>query len=355
MVVIGIIAAPASSPQIQEPSLRGVEHPLAAQVMEEMHRHPGPVALWSLINNLVKPKHPQTRDARRCLTLRFWGAVNALLGVRLLCRRGPLISRSDFAVEPKRRPGSLSPTASKSSWKTAGSNVCPHKPGNKPAGGELQPNQLVIEDLSHTPGGKKTQSAPTRAEISAAAKALATLPRLQKRVWTGRIAGVRFWRGRSVLLPNNEQAHVYWCGRGRVLLMDAHDVPYKSWLLRVARRERELRIYKNPAAVVLGRQKLGKKESRSATKAAAARINGRRPVRPSSRPRGRPRKLAGRGSFATQQATSLANANNSDVSARRDASAANVPVRVQKSAYRPGPAARVLAPQPGPGHAPLSR
>jgi hypothetical protein len=53
-----------------------------------------------------------------------------------------------------------------------------------------------------------------------------------------------------------------------------------------------IRRFKNPAAVLLGSRKRGIKERPSVTKASAARHNGNLPVRPGSRPRGRP-KLAG--------------------------------------------------------------
>jgi hypothetical protein len=54
-------------------------------------------------------------------------------------------------------------------------------------------------------------------------------------------------------------------------------------------REHQLVLSKRPEAVLLGARKRGKRERPSEAKQAAARRNGASPVRPGSRPRGRPR------------------------------------------------------------------
>jgi len=73
-----------------------------------------------------------------------------------------------------------------------------------------------------------------------------------------------------------------------VLLEDANDLPHLPWLLRVARREDDVRLFRHHSAIILGSLKAGKKERPSEAKANAARRNGLMPCRAGLR-RGRPR------------------------------------------------------------------
>jgi hypothetical protein len=79
-----------------------------------------------------------------------------------------------------------------------------------------------------------------------------------------------------VVLPNGEAAPLIWCCRGRVLLQNIHDLPVIEWLNWGALREDEVRPFKHPAAIALGRSKRGVREKKSEAKIRAARENGLR-------------------------------------------------------------------------------
>lgn len=127
-----------------------------------------------------------------------------------------------------------------------------------------------------------------------AARSLARLPRRVRRKRSGYIRGERVWRNREIELPDGRRAFVYGALRGKVgWSLHPIGVPVDGDHLGnwgVSRQE-AVRLVKNPHAQLLGRRKAGVRERPSAAKAAAARINGRMPPRPGSRPRGRPRAL----------------------------------------------------------------
>jgi len=77
-----------------------------------------------------------------------------------------------------------------------------------------------------------------------------------------------------------EAAPLIWCGRKRILLQNIHDLPFREWLLWGARREKEVKLFRHPSAVALGRMKRGVRERKSEAKARAARLNGLRGGRP---------------------------------------------------------------------------
>jgi hypothetical protein len=143
---------------------------------------------------------------------------------------------------------------------------------------------------------EKTVSGNVPERISEAARRLAKLPRNQPRKLTGWLHGQQCWRGRLLALPDGEVAPLYWCCRGRVLLAGYRDDPlvdenteFIKHLLWAVRREKDVRLYKRPEAVLLGSGKAGVKERPSLRKQEAARANGRQPPKAGSRSRGRPR------------------------------------------------------------------
>lgn len=113
--------------------------------------------------------------------------------------------------------------------------------------------------------------------------------RSKPRRWTGYLAdGTRAWFGCRVLLPNGTLGFICAIIRGQAAVR--WDAPssiegVRFGLFKVS----ELRRYRLPAAVLLGRSKKGIKERRSELKSWTARINGSMPPRPGRR-RGRPRK-----------------------------------------------------------------
>jgi hypothetical protein len=98
-----------------------------------------------------------------------------------------------------------------------------------------------------------------------------------------------------VVLPNRAIGTILAIHRGRAAISwtDPFAVqPYKVTAIEVA----SIRPFRHPAGVALGKLKAGKREVPSPLKAAAARSNGCCPVRPGSRPRGRPPRGARTGS-----------------------------------------------------------
>lgn len=119
---------------------------------------------------------------------------------------------------------------------------------------------------------------------------LGSLPKKPKRTWTGWIKGEHFWRWRKVVLPDGRVGSVYGSVRSRVIVRVEEPFAVEGFTDRVYDAA-ALRVYKLPAAVILGRAKRGVKERPSALKAATSRLNGCAPVRLGSRPRGRPLKI----------------------------------------------------------------
>ena len=152
---------------------------------------------------------------------------------------------------------------------------------------------LFVPDLAGRSDFVKAmyQCAQQKAQISIAGEKLQQL-RIEARtraarLYTGYLGRRRAWFGQPVVLPGNVVGKLISVYRGFASVA-WHD-PFSVQANRVNSFETEtIRPYKNPAAIVLGRLKRGRKERESEAKKRAARRNGSRPVRPGSRPRGRP-------------------------------------------------------------------
>lgn len=130
-----------------------------------------------------------------------------------------------------------------------------------------------------------------RRQRSTAATVLGSLPKKQRKKWSGWIGQDHFWRGRRVVLPDGHVAEVYGVVRQQVIARwhDPHSVdPVKVAVFNAG----DVQAFKVPAAVALGRYKRGVRERRSALKAETSPINGCAPPKAGSRPRGRPRKFS---------------------------------------------------------------
>jgi len=287
-----IIIAPASSPQVYVPPLRGVLHPLAPAVMAAVRQQgQAPINMWSIINVLAKAQKPIDRDHHEFWRLRFWGAIRELQGVGLLFRHRSMITFMDFVARPKCKTAkSLSPSARKSDSQKTESNApgamtetpleFKHPPANKIAAG----NRSTLADTPET-----KSATPTMEEISTAASTLAQRPRPRQRKWTGFLHGERLRRRSLVMVPNGDVRPAYIILRGKVYVI----APEGSGRFYDRYDASEVRWVKNPAAVALGQLKRGVREHKSSAKANSARRNGSMPTRPgSSRPRGRPRRPA---------------------------------------------------------------
>ncbi len=112
--------------------------------------------------------------------------------------------------------------------------------------------------------------------------------------WTGYVHRQRCWRGRRVFVAGVIGGELLLARRGVVYVFADEPVTITGgqyWKLK----EHQVVLSKLPEAVLLGAQKRGKKERPSERKAEACRRNGACPVRPGSRPRGRPRTAASGG------------------------------------------------------------
>jgi hypothetical protein len=263
-------------------------------------------AVWSLINSVVADQPPCSRTAGKTLRLEWLGRLKRLreLGLAFLVGRNRI---SATKPDPAKRQPAIRrrrPSVVKSRYRGAVSAAIPSGPAVpvKPVN-LTQAIQLQTEIKNPVPSAPavevgKTQSVTAPEVVSAAARQLATLPRNQRRKFTGWLHGEHCWRGRLLVLPGGEVLPLSWCNRGRALMIlsDAEvqistDHEYFTLLCRLAPREVDVRIYKHPEAMLLGSRKAGVKERASLAKAAAARRNGCMPPRPGSRPRGRPRKV----------------------------------------------------------------
>lgn len=132
--------------------------------------------------------------------------------------------------------------------------------------------------------------------ISQAAKILGCLPkeligsrRKKPRTWTGIVNGKRMWMERKVILPEGGLGWIVEVqgGMAKVLIgMDEiDDSPICRYVAAAA-----LTVWRRPEAVLLGTLKTGVKERKSLKKLASSQRNGSLPVKPGSRPRGRPGK-----------------------------------------------------------------
>jgi hypothetical protein len=109
-------------------------------------------------------------------------------------------------------------------------------------------------------------------------------------------AGRKSWVGQRVILPNNAIGEVITVHRGFAAVAWNDPLVVSSQRV-VALEVKSIQPFRHPCAVALGRLKAGCREAPSSLKAAKARLNGRRPVKAGSRPRGRPRKpTEGKGS-----------------------------------------------------------
>ncbi len=154
-------------------------------------------------------------------------------------------------------------------------------------------NQVRLVAAQSEPSPSQTQP-----EITSAAQKLGSQPKLlfqgrrrQLRKWTGFVSGKRCWIGRLVVLPDGRVAELRSAFRGTALVRlcqnDATETT-PEFLIPT----KLLWLWKNPAAVAMGRLKRGTHERRSAKKAMACCRNARMPAKPGNRVRGRPRQNA---------------------------------------------------------------
>jgi hypothetical protein len=108
-----------------------------------------------------------------------------------------------------------------------------------------------------------------------------------RRPISGVIDGKRRRKFSLLVLPNGQIGELLGCLRGQVFFRWS-DLSRIDPVQIGTAPESQVSYYPLPAARALGRLRKGVRERPSARKAASSRRNGARPVRPGSRPRGRP-------------------------------------------------------------------
>ena len=297
------IVAPLTAPQIAtpKPTATPESRPLRrldTQLLAHLH-DAGTCHVWSLLNVVADAESPRDRTHARLLRLEL------LNRIRHLRRSGLLFSVGRNKISPsKPAPAAQRPAVRGRRRTVRGLRAFRAVSADTGSGSQQAPcathqvhRQMVSEPSIPCPPTiqiEKTVSGNVPERISEAARRLAKLPRNQPRKLTGRLHGQRCWRGRLLALPDGEVAPLYWCCRGRVLLAGYRDDPlvdenteFVRHLLWAVRREKDVRLYKRPEAVLLGSGKAGVKERPSLRKQEAARRNGAKPARRG--PRGRPK------------------------------------------------------------------
>ena len=292
--MISIIVAPPTAPQVlpparSKPKLRTLNQ-AESQIVDAVQEH-GVVKLWPIIDELVlkdgKVSRAELRQRRRELYTTVYGLIQS--GMLIWAGRNCIAlpgTRLPILVQRRRSPVAYRHPRLAGSARTEPQLPRLTIPAIEP---DSQPVAVRAPLRSQPARPPKTESAASPEQITEAARSLATLPRDKARRWTGWIDGQRSWRGRLVLTPAGDVLPLVMANRGRVLLQETSDAelsPIEIWRRTVWRSE-QVQLVRNPAAVLLGRLKLGVVERPSAAKQRAARMNGLRPCRPGLR-RGRP-------------------------------------------------------------------
>jgi hypothetical protein len=263
------------------------------------------VRLWEMLNHLVALEKPRTPQAQRNITLQLLERVKVLRREGYLVRYGrkrfaragdpienPPRSRPRFHRRRRQRlfvrradtsrPVHVNPPASATAQKGPDQQQTPVFTGYTAVSSASEAGQKTKS------GGSAASEVVTQAQLQQAATELAMLPRPPVRKWTGWMHGTHFWHGRKVILPDNEVGLVQFVYRGRAHVAVPDNTDPDGFILRAFYCE-QLRVWRNPAAMMMGQAKRGVVEQKSARKAHTSRTNGLRPVHPRSRPRGRPR------------------------------------------------------------------
>ncbi len=321
--MVSIIAAPETAPQTAatQPVVPPRVQPRLDRLDErliEVVRQEGVIPLWGLLN-MVASEETNDRNTAREVRLGLWQRVRRFVRLRLLWRHGS----KAIGIKP---PPAASPRMMRRSRATVrtrlGKRAVSTPMEQTRSDDEDRPKQVADEgtrpnssSLVEATGAAQAKIAQRRSNISsrvrkqirelmlpdvvsASARAMARLPRRQRRRWTGWLnEGWHGYRDQPVVLPSGQSAYLFGSLRGRaVVTLDRGRLLggyFGDGLLRWAViPAAEVRPLKNPHAVLLGQAKLGVREKRSLKKQLACRRNGYRPCRPGKR-RGRPRRQPG--------------------------------------------------------------
>jgi len=295
-MLINLICAPQDAPQISpapfQPALQPKLDGLDMRIIE-CARECGLTKTWSLLNALTDDEAPRNRAESRNLRLYLLAKLRRLnrlglvffVGRNLVSPEKPdpetALAASRRRERSVRKSRVFRAVSADSSSKCAKQQCATHPVQGTGDGSKNKSTESILE-------AKKTKSAPDPDEIALAARALARMPRTPPRRWTGWLHGVHMWRGAQVVLPGGQVRTVYGILRGKVVILkDPESDAFPPFELYQAE---QVKRWKNPNAIVLGRLKRGIRERRSIKKLLSCWQNGRQPVGPGQRPRGRPPK-----------------------------------------------------------------
>jgi len=304
-----VLPEPAPTSTYNSP-LRGVQNVRAPLVLDAVRAYGGkPAPMWKVFNSLAMVEkrtghRPIYRPERRWTRLAYWRAARQLIGVGLLYRHRGLISTAPIAFKPKlrmprptyKRVRNFKTPVVAANAENDGSN------GTDPLVGQTMQapqakltsvkSDVYYNQITKAPVEETQSARPSLEQIRAAASLIAMRPRPRRRrklsKFTGWFQGERIRRWSLFELPTGETLPAMIVRRGYVYVKRPEGAP-GPFLERL--RASEVQLVKNPAAVLLGKLKFGKKERASAVKAASARLNGCKPCRP-GRKRGRPKMAA---------------------------------------------------------------
>jgi len=296
MMAIVIITAPDTAPPVLppvSPPKTGTRLDMIDQRIVTAVAEHGVVKLWPRLNEIAKEEGVTGRQRVRAAAMYLYRRVRRLIKAGILVGAGRnciAVPGAWCPVPYRHRPRRTTVVARKLQRAGSGATASPASQlsiSAQAVGNQLFRQNSVSSELPDAP--MKTETVPTKGQISAAARHLASLPRKRRKRWTGWLHGRHTHWGQLVELPDGRLAPLTWANRGRVLVLNPDSEPDNESFPWVALWERDVKLHRNPAAVALGKLKRGVAERPSEIKAASARKNGSMPCRPGKR-RGRPRK-----------------------------------------------------------------
>lgn len=304
MILISTFIAPPGAPQVAAlklplPSATAWLDPVDRQIVALVREH-GPVKTWTLINRVAENESAHNRTDGRNIRLAILDKITRLKRLKIIHGVG----RNEIAAaKPVRHParrrrkrriasvGGFGREGAVSGINQSDQTKQPQI--DYPVGDQIDAkSSLPNSQMSNT---AQIESDFSPEQLTVAARALAILPRQKPKKLKGLFNGRRYARGQPIILPDGRRAYLWglrrrrvvWSMNPKILLFSVRG----AWVDWGVFPESLVELEKNAAAVVLGQAKRGVRERPSALKAETARINGCAPVRPGSRPRGRPHNI----------------------------------------------------------------
>lgn len=288
------IEAPVTPPKVNQEAFVEIADLRLLHALRQRQNEPVPV--WKLINEVVSFDQPRSTAERDKLRVWTWSRVKRLLHLGALERvrrrwiRLPTVGEEGQSRAWSTRLSRVGRRASHLRKRTTNKDFVASIPLTMQPENQKRPTAPSTMPIHMFNDVEAEQSAQVPAErISDAARRLRSMTPQRKLRYTGRIGTKRVRVCQRVVLSDGVFGFVVRVLRGRVLVGLEEQPVDGSSSFRLLRAN-EVRLHKNPAAVMMGREKLGTTERHSTKKVRSSRLNGCRPVRSGSRRRGRPHK-----------------------------------------------------------------